>query len=466
MGMWPRVPALRGALLVLLLATGARPALARASRPLDTDPARWRAWDGRVVKAITAKGLKRTRVWRLRHVLETKIGARFDADRFANDVRRVRNLELFSKLRVKVVEVKGGVAIRFRMKDKWSLLPYFNMFFNLGSVSVITGVYDANTLGTLSYVDLKLLLFSWLPLTKDSIKPGGALTVSIPYLFGQQLTWWFDIRATTSIMSIVGDRGAWAGSWLTDRYGGYHSLSWSPFPWLSTAFTHSLFWDRFRDLDNLSDTPTVPRPQGGFTHSFRWSFTLGHLSYRRYLMHGMRLWFGVGGASRAAGSRSSYVSAQGDFKAFYNLGERAGNIGLWMQGGYMKGGRYSDLFRLGSWTGLRGFYTGQFAARAYLLTTVEYRTGLARLGFPIVSVIPYFRGRTLGIQAAVFADGGMLAGAGPYRTRESGKPLVTVGAGLRIMALPLYKAVLRLDFAYVASPYRSYDFIIATQQYF
>ena len=39
-------------------------------------------------------------------------------------------------------------------------------------------------------------------------------------------------------------------------------------------------------------------------------------------------------------------------------------------------------------------------------------------------------------------------------------------AGLRIAVTNLYRAVLRVDFAYTLSPYRRFDFIIATQQFF
>jgi outer membrane protein assembly factor BamA len=420
------------------------------------------------VKAITAQGLARTRTWRLRHHLDTKVGDRFDAERFAHDVRRVRNLELFQGIRVRAEARDGGVALRFQAKDKWSLLPFFNAFFNLGSVSVVAGVYDANTLGTLSYVDLKLLLFSYLPLTKDSIKPGGNLTVGIPRLFGRALSYWIDARAQTSVLTIVGDRGSWAGSWQRERYGGYHSLSWEAWPWLRVGVSQTLLYSRYRSVKGQQDgdEPTVPRPRDGLTHAWGLSVTLGHLTYRRYLMHGIRLSLGVSGSARWLGSDSSYASVTGDFKAFYNLGPRAGNLGLWLHGGYREGGRYADLFKLGSWTGLRGFFTRHFAARTYLLGTLEYRTGVARIGFPVASIIPYFRGRVLGVQAALFADGGRIAGAGPYRTRESGEALLAVGAGVRLVVLNLYKAMMRLDFAYVVSPYRSFDLIIATQQYF
>lgn len=434
-------------------------------RAEDTSPARWRAFEGLRVRTITAEGLKRTRIWRLRQLLDTRVGERFDADRFANDVRRVRNQELFSRIRVRVTRVTEGLAIRFRMTDKWSLLPFFNGFFNLGSVSVVAGVYDPNTLGTLTYVDLKLLLFSYLPLTRTSIRPGGAITIGIPRLWGTPLTYWLDVRALTSILTVVGDRGTWAGSFLTTHYGGFQSLSWEAWPWLRLAVTERLVWDGYRVAPG-SDSPQVPRPRRGLSHSLGASFTLGHLTYRRYLLHGLRLWVGVEGGARGMGSARSFVGLRGDLKAFYRLGERAGNLGLWLHGGYMKGGRFADLYHLGSWTGLRGFYTGQFVARSYLLGTLEYRTGLARTGFPIAAIIPYFRGRVLGVQGALFADGGMLAGGGAYGTRESGRPLLAVGAGIRLVVLNLYKAVMRLDVSYVLSPYRSYDVIVASQQYF
>ena len=58
------------------------------------------------------------------------------------------------------------------------------------------------------------------------------------------------------------------------------------------------------------------------------------------------------------------------------------------------------------------------------------------------------------------------ASGGHYRTDESGKFLMSVGGGLRITVVNVYQATLRIDFAYTLSPYRSFDLIIATQQYF
>ena len=115
-----------------------------------------------------------------------------------------------------------------------------------------------------------------------------------------------------------------------------------------------------------------------------------------------------------------------------------------------------------------GMIFARLCSRAglHVYGNVEYRTGLLRTGFPIASIIPYFRGRVFQLQGAVFADVGGVAGGGAYRTDEHGRPLVAVGAGIRVAVVNIYKAILRIDFAYTLSPYRSFDLIIATQQYF
>ena len=432
---------------------------------LSTNAREWVRYQGRLVKSIHASGLKRTREWRLREMLDTRVGKPFDADTFGHDLRRIRNLELFRDLRVRVDPDGEGVKIRFQMADKWSLLPFFNAFFNLGSVNVITGVYDVNTLGTLSYVDLQLLLFSYLPLTADSIRPGGKINLGIDRLRGFPLDYYLSARAQTSIHTIVGSRGTAAGSFLSSYYGGYQSLTWQPFQWLGVGITQQLFWQTYR-VATGAEAPLVPTPGTGLTHAWGATVRLGYLRYQNYLMHGIKLNVAVDGAAGWLGSDSDLVRIYGEFLAFYRFGPRGGNLAGRIKAGYMKGGRYGDLFALGSWTGLRGFYTGQFRARAYVVGNLEYRTGLLRTGFPIASIIPYFRGKVFQIQGAVFVDTGALAGAGPYRTDESGQLLMSIGAGLRLAAINLYRAIFRLDFAYTVSPYRSFDFIISTQQFF
>jgi hypothetical protein len=418
------------------------PATKKKTPALVSNPSRWHRYQGRVVRRIEITGLRRTRAWRLEHWLDTRVGRPFDAETLRHDVRRIRNLELFRPIRVRVDPEGRGVVIRIQAKDKWSLLPYFNMFFNLGSVNVITGIYDVNTLGFLSYVDLQLMLFSYLPVTDRSIRPGFLLSLEVPRLARLPLYYDLSVRAQMSIRTIIGTLLQPVGYFQTERYGGYHSLTWEPFQWLRLGVRELLYYHR-----SLLGS-------------------LGYTSYRDYMQHGLIFSFALEGASKHLGSDFEYVSFAGVCRAYYRFGPRGGNLAARVGGGYMKGGSFSNLFALGSWTGLRGFYTAQFTARSYVYGNLEYRTGLLRTGFPIASIIPYFRGRVFQLQGAVFADVGGVAGGGAYRTDEHGKPLVAIGAGFRASVVNLYKAILRVDFAYTLSPYRSYDLIIATQQYF
>lgn len=432
---------------------------------LVANPGQWHRYQGRIVKRIKITGLRRTKVFRLKHLMDTRAGHAFDADTLRHDVRRIRNLQLFRPVRVRVVPEGKGVIIRIQTKDKWSLLPYFNMFFNLGSVSVITGVYDVNTLGFLSYVDLQVMLFSYMPVTTRSIRPGFLLNLQIPRLGGLPFSYYLRARAQMTLRTVIGTLLEPVGYFQVERYGGYHSLTWEPFQWMRVGFQQTLRYLRYKHAPD-AEAPSVPLPETGLTHALALTGSLGYTSYRDYMQHGIVLGFALEGSTKYLGSDFDFLRFYGECRAYYSFGRVGGNLAARVGGGYMKGGSYANLFPLGSWTGLRGFYTAQFTARSYIYGNVEYRTGLLRTGFPIMSIIPWFRGRVFQLQGAVFADVGGVAGGGAYRTDEHGKPLISIGAGIRAAVVNLYKAILRIDFAYTLSPYRSFDLIVATQQYF
>jgi len=442
----------------------------KKAKKLVPNPGQWHRYQGRIVKRIVITGLLRTRVWRLKHLLDTRVGRPFDAETLRHDVRRILNLQLFRPVLARVDPEGKGVIVRIQTKDKWSLLPYFNMFFNLGSVSVITGIYDVNTLGFLSYVDLQVMLFSYLPVTSKSIRPGFLFVLQVPRLGGLPFSYYLRARAQMTLRAHVAglvqpENQFQVDYFQVERYGGYHSLTWEPFQWFRVGVQQIIRYDRYKLVPG-AEALTVPLPGSGLTHAYALTASLGYTRYRDYMQHGLILGATLEGSSKALGSDSDHVRFYAQCRAYYSFGSKWGNLAARVGGGYMKGGDYSNLFTLGSWTGLRGFFTAQFTARSYVYGNLEYRTGLLRTGFPIASIIPYFRGKVFQVQGAVFADVGGVAGGGAYRTDEHGRPLVAIGAGIRIGVVNLYKAIGRIDFAYTLSPYRSFDLIIATQQYF
>ncbi len=440
---------------------------------LVPNPGQWHRYQGRLIKRIEVTGLRRTRVWRLKHWLDTRVGRPFDAETLRHDIRRILNMQLFRPMLVRVDPEGKGVVIRIQTKDKWSLLPYFNMFFNLGTVSVITGVYDVNTFGFLSYVDLQVMLFTYLPVTAKSIRPGFLFVLQVPRLGGLPFSYYINARAQMTLRANVRwieetqDQPSFfeVDYFQLERYGGYHSLTWEPFQWFRVGVQQVLRYDRYK-LVKGADPLKVPLPQSGLTHAFGMTASFGYTRYRDYMQHGIVLGMTLEGASTALGSDSDHVRFYAQCRAYYSFGSKWGNLAARLGGGYMKGGTHANLFAVGSWTGFRGFATAQFTARSYVYGNVEYRTGLWRMGFPIASIIPYFKGKIFQLQGAVFADMGAVAGGGVYRPTERGRPLISIGAGLRAGIVNLYKAILRIDFAYTLSPYRTYDLIIATQQYF
>ena len=445
-------------LAVLLTVNTVVPAMAgspaAAAAAASSDYARY---DGLTVRHITFVGLKRTKPKLLKNYMETKSAKPFDSSVFHEDMRRIRNLELFDRIAVAIRRIGNKIDITIHLRDKWSLLPYANFVRGGGSYELVAGVYDVNVAGCLFTLDAMFVLFDG--------KPSGILYFKMDRLGGLPIALYADGGYSRSLRTTYAERTTPSQTLVIDSGWGNLMIRWEPFAWARVGLWQKALWRNYEFARASNNRFYLPHD--GLLSESGLVLSLGKTSYRNYMMQGLIVNVWLSTSTRLLGAQVTYQKVSWDARGYWILGPRAGNLAAWLEGGFMQGGTLADQFALGSFSGLRGFKYAQFVGRSFVAGTIEYRTGLVPTAFPVVAkLLHVFRGKTLRWQGALFANLGTVAGSPHFATNESGRLLSAIGAGLRVIFVPFFKAVLRIDVAYTLSPFRTFDLMIATQQAF
>lgn len=90
----------------------------------------------------------RTRAWVIRRALLVNPGEPYDSARVAESERALRNLHVFSRVRLDTTRLGGRLALRVATTDGWSTKPQLGYSSAGGSVSWLAGLVEDNLLGT------------------------------------------------------------------------------------------------------------------------------------------------------------------------------------------------------------------------------------------------------------------------------------------------------------------------------
>src|SRR5206468_5867475 len=90
----------------------------------------------------------RTRAGIIRSTLLVNPGDRYDSARVAESERALRNLFVFSRVRIDTTRLDGRLALRVATADGWSTKPQIGYSSAGGDVSWLAGLVEENLLGT------------------------------------------------------------------------------------------------------------------------------------------------------------------------------------------------------------------------------------------------------------------------------------------------------------------------------
>src|SRR2546423_1926291 len=90
----------------------------------------------------------RTRAGVIRSTLPVNPGDRYDSARVAESERALRNLSVFSRVRIDTTRLEGRLALRVATTDGWSTKPQLGYSSAGGDVTWMVGLVEDNLLGT------------------------------------------------------------------------------------------------------------------------------------------------------------------------------------------------------------------------------------------------------------------------------------------------------------------------------
>lgn len=104
---------------------------------------------GPVIRSVelTIDGPGWTRPGLAKRGLDTRAGETWDRARLDNDLRRMRNYEIYQSVTATVTETTEGVDVHIDATDRWALIPLFRPRLGGGIINVWGGIRDLNFLG-------------------------------------------------------------------------------------------------------------------------------------------------------------------------------------------------------------------------------------------------------------------------------------------------------------------------------
>lgn len=402
------------------------------------------------VGRIEIEGAK-TKPGDIQALLDTRSGAQFDAGVWARDLRRLRNLDYFYDVEGEAREVDGKMELRLRLRNKFSTLPVFKLKRGGGSSLITAGLYEINFLDRLLEVGGQYERFNG--------EPGYALWFRHPYLFSRRNRVGTETIAHTIDLPLLTDRGEEEAYFENKETRWNGRLQRELAESLRVGVELSVYQNDYKRDDGTADkTVRNDRFQratplhSGRTVSATPSVTVGRLDRDRYLVSGHEGLAQMELAHRALGSSFAFAKGQIGVTGGWRPVERW-NLLYQAKLGSKTGREFQHKFYLGGLDTSRGFLDRQFRGEHMWLVNLEARPTLVDKPLWV-------------LQGALFTDLAKTWDARNFGVDGFGRPIVSYGAGARLIFPRVYRAIVRLDAARTQSPVKQYGISLGLQQFF
>ncbi|MBI2891662.1 MAG: BamA/TamA family outer membrane protein [Nitrospirae bacterium] len=384
------------------------------------------SYEGQPVGRIRVEGNRKSSSAVILREMETAPGQPFSAHRLEQDLRRLRNWQIFGEVEGAIEpDLEGGVAVTVRVKDKWSIMPVLRPSVGGGDYEIRVGARDGNFLGL--HQDLGLwggvrtgepIAGYWfieprLLGTKFELNTEGAREFIVePIYGGQEKTFIFDSDRTWNDVTLL--------------YRFSDTLRVGP------AYRVSRDRNGFNNETPFEDPAQLP--DGGHTARLGAQLQLGRANFRDHVFSGGLAVLRWDYASPAWGSDFTFPWFEGKGTGYLPLGRR-GTVAVRLSGGLQQFSAKQNDFTLGGFDNFRGFNSRQFRGSRYLLLNSEVR------------VLTWKTWRLIWLENTALLDvgGAWYAGAAEEALRD---PPISAGVGMRLIPPWAYKGIVRFDLAW------------------
>ena len=382
-----------------------------------------------VVEKISIKGNTVTK----EYIIRNEIGFREKENIKKSDIkealRRLRNMDIFSDVRLRVKKVKKKLRVSIHVTERWTTIPILKLSSGGGTQLITVGVYDPNIAG--HYIE------AGAQYQKLGDTNSGVFWFKNPRLFGSrhgfELQGWKTNRLRTKF-----DQGADSpvitNGFLQTRdkiFAAYrHEFSNDFAARLTYEFNQDRFSDRLVPDEVKPLLSAKGLPQDSEFHFAGLDFTYGQVNINSYLLDGTQFNFNVRHGFSKTPGLSDFDEANFSFRYYKTLFKNHTFAQRLLAGGSSTG-VLQYWYYLGGLDRIRGFADNRFAGRYYWLSNTEYR-------------YPVWKSESFVLQTVSFVDlvnvsesfGGLASLSG-----------ASAGVGLRVFLPKVYRFTLRIDYA-------------------
>ena len=405
---------------------------------------------GKTIANITILGLERTQTHVVQRELLIRQGEPLELSEIEESLQRIKNLRLFHDVSdAYYVDNNNQVYIQLSVAESFTTIPIFKIAEGGGTRYLVVGAYDINTLG--SYLETGAQYESW------NNEDGGVVWFRQPRFMEQWVRLGADLWSVKRPRNLYEPDGVSQGDFVLyqRKLNLFVDKEWSSE--FTLGFGAELNQTQLLD-GSMSGQLSAGVAQAVANSSIvdtNWAkfyLKLGRLNYDNVRLEGKSFEFTFDYTSADLGSDYQAYRTSWDNKVFWRVTKRA-NVGWRLKWVKTNSQELQDLFYVGGFEHVRGYFDGQLRGRQYWQSNLEYRQLLLTSSW-------YY------LQGNIFADVAQLIS--PTTTIESNNDDVfySTGIGLRLGSPKIYRFIARLDIALNTSHPATSRVSFAVQQFF
>ncbi len=416
--------------------------------------------EGLIIASIELVGNNKTNDDIIEDNIELKEESIFTVEKLKTSLQNLKNLQVFSKIDVKLSLNKNNqIIIVFELDEKWTLLPYFLAGSGGGTSYLVLGLYETNFIG-------RLYTFNFTYGCKND-NCSTFVYFRNPSVLGSRFNLVNYMTREHNIFHTYNKNREVTGTFANkrDMLNLFTDIKITPTLFLGFGALY-LKNDVTDDGINSSDTSTNKKnsynfPPSSSSVALEGRLTLGKINYDGMKVEGVNFVSILDTTAESYKAQNDNYSSLNSTLQFYhpniNLGlftiplPRLSYLAIRSNISVTSSDVLSQQYFIGGLDKIRGFYDGEFSGKFSYFSNFELR-------------IPSYVNDYIAIQHALFSDVGYASNTFPdIFSNYTG---VSVGTGIRILPLKVNRVALRIDCAYTLNPFHTYGFNFGLLQFF
>ena len=394
------------------------------------------------IAAIYFEGLTKTKETFLRSIIKSEEGIEYDSLQFKADVQNIKNLNLFFDVRTQVKEDEGNYILEIVCKEALSIYPILdfgiekaNNYFQLGA-SDINWLGYGNTLGAFYryYGRHSFAIYQKTPRHKN-LKTGHAVSIAkystIEPLYFSQGTRDFNYDLYSANIT------------------GLINLNY----FNTIEIGNTYFYEKYKNVSGKSIVNLEGTEFAFHKQQFKLGYLLNVLNFDYERLDGWKAYVAVEDIY-TYDVKSNFVKITTDLRYHRVVGKK-GNIAIRHKFGMGTNNKSPfSPFVLDNYQNVRGIGNRVARGTGEMIFNIEYRHTL-------------FNHSKVIIQSNSFLDIGVLRTSGqPFEDILDNSVHKFVGLGIRFHSRVIYNSIIRLDYGFDLSDFKTNGFVFGMGQYF